>query len=118
MDWLYHARLIEVREPSTTHPFLYPQTPILTLNQAEITQHTTSLIASVRGLLHEPDQPRHHGCLINAIPGLVVCGKTLRKEDEQAVLLGVLRRIEDKTAWPMGQGIRTLEVEWEKLRSR
>lgn len=67
-------------------------------------------------MYHESQQPWHNGCLINAIQPLIVCGKTLRAEREQSLLVDLLRGIEQKTAWPMAEGIEILEREWLRLR--
>ncbi|KAJ5805068.1 hypothetical protein N7474_010955 [Penicillium riverlandense] len=77
------------------------------IEKAEIMRHTIQLCGMTKAL-----GSNHPGALVNAIQPLVICGRSLRKADEQAELIRILRRIEQVTTLGTFQGIQSLRQAW------
>lgn len=75
--------------------------------EVEILDHTAQLCGMTKALGN-----RHPGALVNAVQPLVICGRCLKKPEEQAELVRILRRIEQNTKWTTLQGIQSLQQAW------
>lgn len=85
--------------------------------EAEIADQTYQLCGMIRALTLGP-KSKHPGVLVNATEPLIICGRSLKRREEQMALIKMLRQIERDTTWPTEQGIKVLEQEWEAQMQR
>ncbi|CAM1502646.1 Fc.00g074220.m01.CDS01 [Cosmosporella sp. VM-42] len=76
--------------------------------EVEILKHTIQLCGMTHAL-----GDKHPGALVNAIQPLVICGRCLKKPEEQAELVRMLQRIEEVTTLTTSQGIQSLREAWD-----